>query len=47
MSRVTIDNTEVYYEVHGSGDPVLLLHGGFSSIEAMRPQMEALAAAGG
>jgi len=46
MSRVTIDNTEVYYEVHGSGDPVLLLHGGFSSIEAMRPQMEALAAAG-
>ena len=38
--------TEIYHEVRGSGEPVLLLHGGFSSIEAMRPQMDALAAAG-
>jgi pimeloyl-ACP methyl ester carboxylesterase len=43
---VPIDGTAIYHEVHGVGDPVLLLHGGFSSIEAMRPQLDALAAAG-
>jgi pimeloyl-ACP methyl ester carboxylesterase len=46
VSRTTIDGTAVYYEVHGSGEPVLLLHGGFCSLETMRPQMIALAAAG-
>ena len=27
-----VDGIEMYYEVHGSGDPVVLLHGAFSGI---------------
>ncbi len=43
MTTVSINGTDIYYEIHGSGEPVLLLHGGFCSIEMMRPQIEALA----
>jgi pimeloyl-ACP methyl ester carboxylesterase len=32
-----------YYEVEGSGEPVLLLHGGFSTIESWAAQRSALA----
>jgi hypothetical protein len=38
-----VDGHSVYHEVHGSGDPVLLLHGGFCSIETMRAQIQTLA----
>ena len=43
MTMVSINGTDIYHEIHGSGEPVLLLHGGFCSIEMMRPQIEALA----
>lgn len=39
-----VEGARIYHEVHGTGDPVLLLHGGFCSIETMRPQIADLAA---
>ena len=43
MTTTTVRGTPIYHEIHGAGEPVLLLHGGFCSLEMMRPQMEALA----
>lgn len=46
MARVPyldVAGAQIYHEVHGTGDPVLLLHGGFCSIETMRPQIADLA----
>ncbi|MEU8239029.1 alpha/beta hydrolase [Actinoplanes missouriensis] len=37
-----IGDADVYSEVAGDGDPVLLLHGGFCSLESLRPQSDAL-----
>ncbi|WP_440710889.1 alpha/beta fold hydrolase [Herbiconiux sp. YIM B11900] len=44
-TRVAIGGVELYAEVAGPerGEPVLLLHGGFCSLESMRAQFEALA----
>jgi pimeloyl-ACP methyl ester carboxylesterase len=42
MTTTTIRGTEIYHEIHGTGEPVVLLHGGFCSLEMMRPQLEAL-----
>lgn len=42
MPTISIDGVRHYYEVRGDGVPVLLLHGGFCSLEVMRPQIEAL-----
>ena len=36
-------DARIYYEVHGKGEPVLLVHGGFCSIETMRTQIDDLA----
>jgi pimeloyl-ACP methyl ester carboxylesterase len=33
----------MYYEIHGSGEPLLLLHGAFMMVDLMRPFMEPLA----
>ncbi len=44
MPYVDLAGIASYYEQHGSGAPVLLLHGGYCSIETWRPQIEALAA---
>jgi pimeloyl-ACP methyl ester carboxylesterase len=33
----------MYYEIHGSGQPLVLLHGGFMTIEALGPLLPALA----
>ena len=30
--RAPVNGLEMYYEVHGSGEPVVLLHGAFMSI---------------
>ncbi|BAL89697.1 hypothetical protein AMIS_44770 [Actinoplanes missouriensis 431] len=37
-----IGDADVYSEVAGDGDPVLLLHGGFCSLESLRAQSDAL-----
>jgi pimeloyl-ACP methyl ester carboxylesterase len=43
MSKLNRDGVNIYYEVHGSGSPLLLTHG-YSSTSAMwRGQIEALA----
>ncbi len=43
--RDTLDGGRVrtYYEIHGQGDPVVLLHGGFATIETWGAQLPALA----
>ena len=37
------DNVQIYFETYGSGEPVLVLHGGFGCLEAMHRQIRALA----
>ena len=44
MPHLRISGVDVYEEVAGDGDPLLLLHGGFCSLESLREQGEALAA---
>lgn len=38
-----IGRLQLYYEVHGEGQPIVLLHGGVSASEAFGPNLEALA----
>jgi pimeloyl-ACP methyl ester carboxylesterase len=38
-----VNGIEIYYEIHGSGKPLVLLHGGFGSIEMFGPVLTALA----
>ena len=38
-----VNGVEIYYELHGSGEPLVLLHGGFGSIEMFGPVLAALA----
>ena len=42
MPAVEVNGVSCYHEIAGAGDPVILLHGGFCSIETMRPQIRAL-----
>ncbi len=42
MPYVDLDGIKTYYEIHGAGEPVVLLHGGFCSAETMQHQAEAL-----
>ncbi|GAA2525083.1 alpha/beta fold hydrolase [Winogradskya humida] len=44
MPYLRIGDRDLYSEVAGEGDPVLLLHGGFCSLEALRAPSEALVA---
>ena len=37
--RATINGVDYYYEVHGDGEPLLLLHGGLLSIASFGPAM--------
>ena len=37
-----VNGVEVYYEIHGNGAPLVLLHGGFGSIEMFGPVLAAL-----
>lgn len=41
--RVAANGIEYYCEVHGSGEPLLLLHGGLGSIDMFGPVLPALA----
>jgi len=38
------DGLELYYEIHGAGEPLLLLHGAYMTIEMMAPLLSPLAA---
>ena len=42
MAYLRIGHVDLYSEVAGAGDPVLLLHGGFCSLESLRAQSNAL-----
>ncbi|WP_433833697.1 alpha/beta fold hydrolase [Actinoplanes sp. CA-015351] len=42
MGYVRIGDADLYAEVAGAGEPVLLLHGGFCSLESLRAQSDAL-----
>ncbi len=39
-----VNGIELYYEIHGAGDPLVLLHGGVGAIEMFGPLLPALAA---
>jgi pimeloyl-ACP methyl ester carboxylesterase len=41
---VPVDGLQMYYEIHGSGRPCVLLHGAYMSIDAMGPLLAGLAA---
>jgi pimeloyl-ACP methyl ester carboxylesterase len=38
-----VNGLQMYYEVHGSGAPLLLLHGAYMTIDGMGPLLEGLA----
>lgn len=38
-----VNGVKYYYEVHGKGDPLLLLHGGFGSIDMFGPVLAQIA----
>src|SRR6267142_613557 len=38
-----INGVSYYYEIHGQGEPLLLLHGGLGSIDMFGPNLPALA----
>jgi len=42
--RMTINGIDYYYEIHGNGEPLLLLHGGLGSIEMFGATLDMLAA---
>lgn len=39
----SVNGLEMYYEIHGAGRPLVLLHGGFMTIETLGPLLPALA----
>jgi pimeloyl-ACP methyl ester carboxylesterase len=39
-----VNGIELAYQIHGSGKPLVLLHGGFGSVEMFGPNVAALAA---
>lgn len=41
--RVAVNGVNYYYELHGRGEPLLLLHGGLGSIDMFRPVLPKLA----
>lgn len=42
--HMAINGVNYYYELHGKGEPLLLLHGGLGSIDMFRPMLPTLAA---
>src|SRR5688572_18278306 len=44
MSYAETNGISLYYEEHGTGDPLILLHGGFGSVETFAGVREALGA---
>lgn len=44
MPYAKLGELNLYYELHGAGEPLILLHGGLGSIELFCPGLDALAA---
>jgi len=44
MSYADVNGLSLYYEEHGSGESLVLLHGGFGAAELLGPMIPALAA---
>src|SRR5438477_771289 len=42
--RVPVDGVDLYYEIHGAGKPLVLLHGGLMLADSFAPILPALAA---
>lgn len=42
-SYAEVNGLKMYYEIHGSGQPLVLLHGAFMTINAMQPLLSELA----
>jgi pimeloyl-ACP methyl ester carboxylesterase/uncharacterized protein YndB with AHSA1/START domain len=38
-----VNGLQLYYEIHGTGEPLVLLHGGLGAIEMFGPNLQALA----
>jgi pimeloyl-ACP methyl ester carboxylesterase len=43
--HVLVNGVDYYYEIHGNGEPMLLLHGGLGSIDMFAPVLPAFAKA--
>jgi pimeloyl-ACP methyl ester carboxylesterase len=43
-ARARVNGIELVYQIVGAGDPLVLLHGGFGSVEMFGPNVERLAA---
>src|SRR5436309_12169062 len=43
MTYADVNGIKLYYEIHGAGRPVILLHGGLGAIEMFGPNLAALA----
>ena len=43
VGHLSINGLRYYFEIHGSGEPLLLLHGGLGSIDMFRPVLPELA----
>src|SRR5512139_2236637 len=41
--QLAVNGLNYYYEIHGTGEPLLLLHGGLGSIDMFGPLLPALA----
>lgn len=39
----SVNGLELYYEIHGSGDPLIVLHGGLGSTQTLVPDLAVLA----
>jgi pimeloyl-ACP methyl ester carboxylesterase len=46
MALLKVNDIELYYESHGTGDPLVLIGGLGLAVAEMRPLINALAAAG-
>jgi len=42
-NHAAVNNLKVYYEIHGAGQPLVVLHGGAGGIEMLGSNLEALA----
>lgn len=41
--HVAVNGVDYYYEIHGQGEPLVMLHGGLMSIDGFRPLLPSTA----